>query len=228
MKKVLILDGAMDRRIYRPTDHWTVLLNGAPSDSVHLPSGESISSLGSYSHVIVTGSEASIMLPEPWFEVEAAAVREAFDLGKPIFGSCFGHQMLARAISGAETVAASPTPEVGWIDVERIDDDYLFDGLSNPFSVFAVHFDEVPAPPPPWKTLAKSPNCQVHAMRYGDRPIWGVQAHPEIGPEQAGALLREFKERSPERAQLFQAAIDQTPRDHDVAGEIVWRFLKFG
>ena len=97
-KKVLILDGAIDLDSYRPTDEGRNLLGGVPADSVHLPSGEIVPDLKTYSHIIVTGSEASIVEPAPWFEVEARAVREAFGLGKRLLGSCFGHQMLMAAI----------------------------------------------------------------------------------------------------------------------------------
>jgi GMP synthase-like glutamine amidotransferase len=227
MKKVLILDGAVDRTIYRPTEHWQALLGGESCDSVHLPSGGRVPDLKDYSHVIVTGSEASITRPEPWFEAEADAVREAYRLGKPILGSCFGHQMLALALSGTESVAASPTPEVGWIEVERLADDDLLDGMTSSFSVFAVHFDEVPSPPPPWRVLARSAGCRTQVMRCGARPIWGIQAHPEIDPNEARTILSEFKKRSPERAKLFEAALGQTPRDDRIAREMVRRFLEF-
>ncbi len=75
--------------IYRPADEWRALLGGAPADVVHLPSGELVPDLAPYTHVFVTGSEASINLPESWFGVEAEAVRRAFELGKPMLGSCF-------------------------------------------------------------------------------------------------------------------------------------------
>jgi GMP synthase-like glutamine amidotransferase len=177
--------------------------------------------------VIVTGSEASISKPEPWFEVELAAIRRAFDLGKPIFGSCFGHQMLVVALSGAEYARPSPTPELGWAPVEVLARDELFDGLPNPFWVFVSHFDEVCDPPSPWQVLARSAGCAVHAIRYGDRPIWGIQAHPEIPPEHGVVLLEGFLDKAPERAELIRAALAQTPRDDCLALALTRRFLSF-
>lgn len=175
-----------------------------PADAVRLPSGESVPDLAPYTHIIVTGSEESINLPEPWFDVEAEAVRRAFELGKPMLGSCFGHQMLSRALSGPQYTAISPTPEVGWIEVEVIEKDELLDGLKNPLHVFASHFDEVKSPPPPWELLAQSTGCAVQVMRYADRPI---QPHPEIPPDNARRLMEGILTRAPQMAPFILPAL---------------------
>ena len=224
-KRVLILDGSIYPDIYRPADEWRALLGGVPADAVRLPSRESVPDLAPYTHIIVTGSEASINLPEPWFDVEADAVRRAFELSKSMLGSCFGHQMLARAISGPKYTAVCPTPEVGWIEVEVTERDELLGGLRNPLHMFASHFDEVASPPPPWKVLARSTRCAVQVMRYGDRPIWGIQSHPEIPPENARRLMEGILARAPQMAPFIGPALLQPPRDDGIAAEIVRRFL---
>jgi len=112
-----------------------------PADAVHVSFGDKVPSLDRYSPLILTGSEASITRPEPWYETEAVAIREASRLGMAILGSCFGHQMLAVALSGKEHAAASSTPEVGWIEVEVTEKGELFEGLPNPFHVFAAHYE---------------------------------------------------------------------------------------
>ena len=224
-KRVLILDGSIYPEIYRPADEWRALLGGVPADAAHLPSGEPVPGLAPYTHIIVTGSEASINRPESWFEVEAEVVRRAFELGKPILGSCFGHQMLAWAWSGLEHTAVSPTPEMGWIEVEVLEEDELFDALGNPLHMFVSHFDEVKNPPPPWKILARSSGCAVQAMRYADRPIWGIQGHPEIPHENARRLMEGLLSRTPQMAPLVRPALSQTPRDDGIAAEVVRRFL---
>jgi len=224
--RVLILDGSIWPEIYRPADQWRALIpEGIAADSAHLPSGEPVPDLGAYTHVIVSGSEASISRPEPWFEVEADAVRRAFDMGLPILGSCFGHQMLAVALSGPDRAAPSPTPELGWAPIEVLAEDDLLDGLPRPFHTFVCHFDEVRDPPRPWRVLARSAGCAVQIMRWGSRPVWGVQAHPEICPEDGLVLLEGFLEKAPERGAIVRAALSQEPRDDRVAREIARRFL---
>lgn len=224
-KRVLILDGSIYPEIYRPVEHWRALLGSIPFDAVHVSFGEEVPDLVRYTHLIVTGSEASITEFRPWYNAEVEVVRQACALGKAILGSCFGHQMLVYALSGEEHIAASPTPEVGWIEVNLTEEDGLLAGLPNPLHVFAAHFDEVKAPPPPWRVLARSARCAVHAMRYGDRPIFGLQAHPEISPDDARTLLEGEIPRFPKKAHLIRPALSQEPRDDGVASEIVRRFL---
>jgi GMP synthase-like glutamine amidotransferase/Flp pilus assembly protein TadD len=229
-KRVLILDGSIFPDIYSPVDEWRALLGDVPSDAVHVSAGEAVPDLAPYTHLIVTGSEASITRPEPWYEVETGAVRAAVAGGKAVLGSCFGHQLLALALSGPASVRASATPEIGWIavDVAGRGDDELFTGLPRRFHVFAAHFDEVCDLPPPWRVLATSDRCAVQAMRYGSAPVWGIQAHPEIPPDHADVLLRGFLERAPEKAHLVEPALVQAPRDDGLAEAIVRRFLAAG
>ncbi|MBW2276151.1 MAG: type 1 glutamine amidotransferase [Deltaproteobacteria bacterium] len=226
-KRVLILDGCIYPEFYHPVREWRSLLEDVPSDSVHLPSGEPVPDIEPYSHVIVGGSEASIAVPELWFEAEVTAIRRACELGKPILGSCFGHQALAMALTGEQHVGPSPTPELGWVPVRVTASDELFDGLPNPLWVFVSHFDEVRDPPPPWRVLARSDGCAVQAMRYGDRPIWGIQAHPEITPDDGRELLEGFLVKAPDRAELIHTALAQTPRDDGLALALTRRFLSF-
>ena len=225
MKRVLIVDGSIFPDIYRPAEHWRSLLGDIQSDAIHLPSGEPVPSLDEYSHLIITGSEASIVADDDWFNVEEQVIREAFEQRKPILGSCFGHQMLARAISGKEFVRRSLSPELGWTSIEVTDDDELFNGLKNPFSVFVSHFDEVCNPPPPWRVIGKNEFCTVHIIRYADRPVWGIQSHPEITPENGRILLEGLVERVPDQSDQIRAALEQKPRDDRIAREIVHRFL---
>jgi GMP synthase-like glutamine amidotransferase len=225
MRRVLILDGSIYPEMYTPTTGWRQWLGDVPSDSVRLPSGGTVPPLAPYSHLIVTGSESSIVRPEPWFEAEAEAVRGAFDRGIPILGSCFGHQMLARTLCGAASVASSSTPEIGWVAVQWTASDPLIDGLPNPSWMFTSHFDEVRDLPAPWKMLGRSAGCGVAAMRYGDRPIWGIQPHPEITPREGRILMEGFLARAPDKAELIKPALAQQPHDDGVIVEIVKRFL---
>ncbi len=166
---MLILDGSIFPDLYRPTDHWRVLIDGTPFDSVHLPSGQEVPDPAGYTHIILTGSEESIIEQKTWHQMESQAVRRAIDQGGPILASCFGHQLLAKTLSGPQYVRRSPVPELGWISIDVIEDDPLFYGLKNPFDVFVSHFDEVIDPPAPWKIIAKSGQCAAQVMRFGDR-----------------------------------------------------------
>ncbi len=224
-KKVLILDGAIYRDIYKPTDHWQRLLGEVPSDSVHLPSFEKIPDISGYTHIIVTGSEASILQAAPWFALEAAVIREAVEKDIPILGSCFGHQMLFDTLSGPEYVGRMDTPELGWANVEVTSDDPLLDGIPSSFNVFVSHFDEAKALRGPWTILARNESCAVHIARFGGKPVWGVQSHPEITPVDGKALLIGLSGRMPDHADRLLEVAAQDSKDDGIAERLVSNFL---
>ncbi|MGB2983860.1 MAG: type 1 glutamine amidotransferase [Candidatus Bipolaricaulia bacterium] len=225
-RRVLILDGAIDRDFYRPVEHWARHFDDVEYDAVHLPSGEAVPPLDGYTHVIVTGSEASIVERSPWFDVMAQAVRDAAARDLSILGSCFGHQMLVTALSGPEYVRRATVPEVGWIRIEMISEDPLFADAPKAWHALGLHFDEAVDPPPPWRVLATSEACVVEVIRYGDRPIWRIQPHPEIEPQEAKSLLRGAASGMPDQAEVLLAALRQPIRDDETTPEIVKRFLE--
>ena len=224
-RNLLILDGSIRRAVYRPTIQWSRSIFDAKVESVHLPSGGDVPALDGFSHLLLTGSEASILEPKEWFEKEADAVREAVRLGMPILGSCFGHQMLVYALSGADYVARSEPPEVGWIAVEQMFEDPLFQGIPNPWHAFAFHLDEVIDPPDPWRVLARSPQCGVQGVRYGAAPIWGIQAHPEITVREAKKYLRLVKRFLGTVPESVAEAMNQPPRDDEITETLIRNFL---
>jgi GMP synthase-like glutamine amidotransferase len=75
-------------------------------------------SLDGHDLVLLLGSDWSVY----WEHVadavaaESALVRAAHDRGVPIFGICFGNQILAHALGGA--VQRGRSPEIGWYEVE--------------------------------------------------------------------------------------------------------------
>ncbi len=222
---VLIVDNAIHRLLFKPSWHWKAHLRGIDTTSVNVPSGGPLPTLEPFTHVLLTGSEASILHPKPWFEAEARLIRDAVDQGLPILGSCFGHQMLVRALSGSEHLKRSDPPEVGWARIERIEADPLFDGLPDPWSTFVFHFDEAADPPPPWRKLGRTEHCDTHVLRYGDRPVWGIQAHPEISSRKARFFLRLILVAGLKPARHVLRALRTAPPPNDVAEIVVKRFL---
>ena len=93
---------------------------------------------------------------------------------------CFGHQLLAHALVGEQTVRLAPKAEVGWVDIEILGEDPLFQSLHPRFRTFVSHADEVTATGPGMTVLARSAQCGNHAFRIDDLPIWGVQFHSEM------------------------------------------------
>lgn len=108
----------------------------------------------------------------------------------PVLGICAGHHFLARHFGGH---VARGAPEFGRVDLTvDVPEHPLVRGFPNPWPVWASHNDQVTRPPDGWTILAHSAACTVEAMAHPNRPIFGVQFHPEVEPTVRG---REFFER---------------------------------
>jgi len=225
--RILVLGNSVDRALYRPVDEWSRYFGDVPFDAVQMPQDEPTPPMDRYTHLLVTGSDASLTRPEPWFEREANVIREAAGHGLAILGSCFGHQMLAWALSGPQYVRSALTPEVGWIPVDILHPDPLFADCPNPWHSFAAHLDEVVSPPPPWRILAATPACPVQAMRYGDHPIWGIQPHPETTPQEAVLQMENGIAQYPEYTAAIRQAIEAPVRDDRVTPMLCKAFLGY-
>ncbi len=112
-------------------------------------------------------------------------------LGCPILGICAGHQFMAKHLGG--DAAPAKVPEFGKSLLTVHQPDVLFEGLPTTFEVWESHNDEVSLLPKGFVALASSPNCEVQAMRSLDRPLFGLQFHPEVENTQFGAeIFRNF------------------------------------
>ncbi len=225
-KRILVLGNSLDRSVYRPVEEWSRHFGNVPFDAVHVPSHEPIPPLDRYTHVLLTGSDASFAKPEPWFDVEAETTRGAVKRGLSVLGSCFGHQMLAWSLSGHEYVRRAPIPELGWAAIDIVHPDPLLTDLPNPWHTFAAHLDEVVDPPEPWRILASNDACAVQAMRYGDLPVWGIQPHPETAPDEARFQMETAFEQYPEYAEEIRQAIASPVRDDRVTPQLIAAFLR--
>jgi len=142
--------------------------------------------------VVVTGSAAMLSDHEAWADRTAEWLRTAVDAGVPVLGICFGHQLLAHALGGR----VGPNPrgrEIGTISVALADgaaDDPLLGGLPARIDVHATHLESVLELSPGAELLASSPLDPHHAFRVPDRPVWGVQFHPEF----SAAITRGYVE----------------------------------
>lgn len=134
-----------------------------------------------FSGVFVTGSAAMVTDRQEWSERTAAWLRDAAEDGMPVFGICYGHQLLAHALGGR--VGDHPRGrEMGTVDIEVLPaaaDDPLFGGAPGCFAAHATHLQTVLEPPPGAVVLATSGHDDCQAFRWGGH-AWGVQFHPEF------------------------------------------------
>ena len=95
----------------------------------------------------------------------------------PILGICGGHQALAIAYGGE--VAKSGRHVDGFRTVELEDKDHLLAGLTAKIRVMQSHSEEVKHLPPKFVRIAKSKDTKIEGMKHEEKPVYGVQFHPE-------------------------------------------------
>ncbi|MFO0591237.1 MAG: glutamine amidotransferase [Polyangiaceae bacterium] len=128
--------------------------------------------------VVITGSSANVPDREPWMLRTEAWLRDVVGAGVPVFGICFGHQILAQALGG-EVIRNPRGREIGTKTIARNADDPIFAGLPGEIVANVTHVDTVGRLPPNAVALASSPLEDNHAIRFTET-CYGVQFHPEI------------------------------------------------
>jgi GMP synthase (glutamine-hydrolysing) len=127
---------------------------------------------------VITGSSSSVNERAPWMLPAEAYVRAIAGTEVPLFGICFGHQLVAQALGG-EVKLNPHGREIGTVAVKRHADDAIFEGVGTDLFVNATHKDSVARLPAGARLLASSALEPTQAFAIG-RAIRCVQFHPEI------------------------------------------------
>ena len=127
---------------------------------------------------VMTGSSSSVTDLDPWIRRAEAYVREIAQAEVPLFGICFGHQLVAQALGG-EVAKNARGREIGTIRVKRLAEDAIFEGVGEELAANATHMDSVTRLPEGARLLASSEGEPIQAFAVG-KAIRGVQFHPEI------------------------------------------------
>jgi len=122
-----------------------------------------------------------------------AMIAAAADVRVPLLGVCLGHQAIASAFGGS--VVRAREPRHGKSSAVRHDGSGLFRGVSSPFEAGRYHslvVDEARLPRD-LAVTARTDDGVVMAIAHRERPIYGVQFHPEsvLTPE-GQTLLENF------------------------------------
>jgi GMP synthase (glutamine-hydrolysing) len=137
-------------------------------------------------HIILSGQS------HPWTKYSAESLAGVFELIKkarqPILGVCGGHQQIALAFGAPVDLMERLEPgegyegarrERGYFPVETTGTG-IFKDLPTQLTVWHSHCDEVKDLPKGFRRTASNEACAIQAMEHTQRPLFGVQFHPEL------------------------------------------------
>ena len=134
------------------------------------------------SALILSGGPASV------YAEDAPRVDPAiFELGVPVLGFCYGHQITAVTLGGK--VAHSEVGEYGPATIERDHDSVLFNSTPLKQTVWMSHRDSVCEVPEGFTVTASTDVCPVAAMENAERKIYTTQFHPEVKHTEHGQQI---------------------------------------
>ena len=175
-----------------------------------------------FSGLIISGSAANVPTREPWIVNVERYLARAVRAGLPIFGICFGHQLLGQALGGL--VIKNPRGrEIGTVSVELVAEDPLFAASPRRFLANMTHVDSVVALPSGARVLGRTELDDNAVVYFGER-AWGVQFHPEMDADilkhylaaRRGAMAGEGLD-----PQSAEAAARNTPDSQALLGRFV-------
>lgn len=174
--------------------HWFRLgarLHPKQLRTVDVAAGETLPPPHEVAGAIITGSAAMVTERAAWSERTAGWIRDAMDIELPLFGVCYGHQLMAHALGGRVDFLPGGR-EIGTQPISfstGIHHDPMMLGLPASFRAHTTHEQSVLEPPRDSTVLARSTRDPHQLLRYGPRAI-STQFHPEFNAEIMRAYIR--------------------------------------
>ena len=142
----------------------TVIRNDSPWDAIDFDRFDNI--------VISPGPGSPTEVGD--FGISARIIAEA---DRPLLGVCLGHQGLC-SMFGAR-IRSAPEPVHGRLSTIVHTGEDLFRGLPSPLVAVRYHSLVVTDLPAELEVTARTTDGLIMAVRHRNRPMWGVQFHPE-------------------------------------------------
>jgi GMP synthase (glutamine-hydrolysing) len=205
-----------------------------PGDpGANLPDGQA---LEGYDGVAITGSGLHIYDGGPEVTRQIELARAVLEAGTPVFGSCWGLQVLTVAAGGS--VRKNPKGrEIGFGRRMKLTEagrkHPMYVGKPDVFNAPTVHLDEVETVAPGTIVLACNEVSDVQSaeIRVNGATAWGVQYHPEYPLHEIATIVRRIGQRLIaegfflDTAEIATFANDLDTLDRDpTVGRLAWRY----
>ncbi len=187
-KPVLVLDYSVDARSGDNISRWF----SVSSRVERVSAGDPFPVLRPSDHraVVHSGSALSIMDDHPFIAGASDFIRGCCSAGVPQMGICYGHQLLARVMSGIDSVERCSSVELGWIPVEFLPS-WPVRGLSGSLAVWQSHYDRVKKLPEGSVITATDSHTEIQAFFNGELRLFGTQFHPEFDRDSGNRCFSE-------------------------------------
>lgn len=147
--------------------------------------GEPLPGPEEFDGYILSGSRYSAYEKAAWMLELIVFLQKLRDVRRPVFGICFGHQIMADAYGGLTTKAVK-----GW-GVGAQFYEYVAGAVPKSAASFIFHQDQVTEMPPEASRIGGSSHCPNGVFTY-NFPAISVQYHPEFTPDYIRALAVKF------------------------------------
>lgn len=134
------------------------------------------------SAIILSGGPASV------YAKDAPSMDpHVFELGIPVFGFCYGQQIMAATLGGA--VGHTEKGEYGPAELKRKGSSLVFGDTPDHQKVWMSHRDSVSRVPQGFSVTASTDTCPIASMECAAQKLYATQFHPEVRHTQYGQKL---------------------------------------
>ena len=196
VRRIAILDTCIDhaefaQRMPNDGDKFKELLQPLRTDWVFdvvlVKDGVFPKTPNDYDGYVIIGSPMSVNGPEPWIAELLEFIRQVESAQTPMFGACFGHQAIAKALGGKVEKSKRGwglgvanthfTKSASWMRPKLTD-----------VELFAAHQEQVTQLPATAEILGCSEHCPVGAFHIGSH-VFTTEYHPEMSHEFMTAVI---------------------------------------
>jgi GMP synthase (glutamine-hydrolysing) len=136
--------------------------------------------------IILSGAPILITEVDPGKYLERISWLKTTTL--PVLGICFGHQLIGITFGSFGTRIRE---DRDWQEIESIENSPLFEKLPKTFEMMEDHCETISIPHD-FILTAVSDACVNEAMQHKDKPIFGVQFHPEVSGNFGRIIIENF------------------------------------
>ena len=180
--------------------------------------GEVPADLSAYDGVMITGSPASVLENTQWMQRLESLVVSILAQKIPLFGACFGHQIIAKAL-GSKIIRNPEGWAHGLIKAKRTAR-AAWSGPSDPLALYGSHIEQVADLPPGARGLFESPGCPIAGFAIENK-VFTIQHHPEMSASFIADLVEEYAAHvGPDVTQVARQSLTRPANRAEFAAEI--------